>query len=77
MQRLTVWERQLLRVLTDEGATILSITQRKRHVRVDYTFNAHETFTQHLPRGKPNSDPRWVKNFRADIRRHKPKDHRP
>ncbi len=68
--------RALLRLIEDEGATVLDCYNTKNHMRVVYTFNRHETFTQTLPRHQSNGD-RWEKNFRAAIRRTKPKGEKP
>lgn len=64
--------RSCIRIIQSEGATILSTDQFKRHMRVDFTFDGHHTFTQTLPRHQSVGD-RWEKNFRAAIRRLKPK----
>lgn len=63
--------RTLIALIEGEGATILDTTNNKNHMRVVYTFNGHDTFTQTLPRHQFTGG-RWEKNFRAAIRRTKP-----
>ena len=64
--------RTLLAVIEGEGGRVLDIQHNTNHMRVAYTFNGHETFTQTLPRHQSVGD-RWEKNFRAAIRRTKPR----
>lgn len=68
--------RVLLRIIENEGARILSTSQAKQHMRVSYTFDGHTIFTQTLPRHQSVGD-RWEKNFRAAIRRQKPRGNKP
>lgn len=68
--------RLLVDIIEAEGATILDSTHNKKHLRVVYTFNGHDTFTQTLPRHRHVGD-RWEKNFRASIRRTKPRGNQP
>lgn len=73
MSRANKVVRQLLAIIEGEGATILDTEQRKNHMSVSYTFDGHHSFTQTLPRHGSMSDVRWEKNFRAAIRRNKPR----
>jgi hypothetical protein len=62
----------LIRIIENEGGRILATGQFKQHMRVEFTFDGHHIFTQTLPRHQSVGD-RWEKNFRAAIRRLKPK----
>ena len=63
----------LIAIIESEGGTVLAKRNGPNHVLVDYTFDHHQVFTQHLPRsGSLLGDPRWAKNFRAAIRKTKP-----
>lgn len=68
--------RELIRIIEGEGGRILSKAQQARHMRVDFTFDGHNIFSQTLPRHQSVGG-RWEKNFRAVIRRLKPKERRP
>lgn len=64
-----------LDILRAEGAQILSIEPIKRHHRVTFTFDGTTTTTHVTLLSRSSSDPgyRWLRNFRSQIRRLKPK----
>ena len=76
MRGLTKGARALIDIIQSEGGRILTKIEQSKHTRVDYTFDDAQTFSQTLPRHRSNGD-RWEKNFRASIRRQRPKGNRP
>lgn len=63
----------LIAIIESEGARVLATRNATNHLQVDYTFDDHTVFTQHLPRGGSyTGSPRWALNFRAAIRKTKP-----
>lgn len=68
--------RSLIGIIEAEGARVLDTEHRRNHMRITYTFNGTDLFTQTLPRHASVGD-RWEKNFRAAIRRNKPRGNRP
>lgn len=71
MSRLPKLARDLIKAIEAEGATVLDTQQRTNHIFVSYTFDGYQSFTQTLPRHGSVND-RWVKNFRAAVRRNHP-----
>lgn len=63
---------QCLDIIEAEGIKVLSRTHRRKLDVVQCTYDGLSTFTTYLPRSG-SLDTRWLKNFRAEIRRFKSK----
>lgn len=71
--KLTKVQQLLTAIIKEEGGEVVDVRKGGNHLKIDYTFDHAHFFTTHAPHSMA-IPPRWMYNFRSEIRKNKKRE---